>query len=223
MARAAVYRVLAVGLEEPDGELVAVLRSGELVAEAEDALEVLWHHEADAAAVTEGLREATNAARHEDPRTVLEELRTEYARLLTGPGLTAVAGFESQYAGGHGDPAAPVFGAVTTAVAEALAEEEVQAAAGLPADRATAEAEFLYHLSTRAAAAWGAADRREAERLTTVRDRFLVLHAGAWLPALADDLGRAARSGFYAGLATLLGTFLRTEVAAVSPTSGGER
>ena len=143
LARAAVYRVLAVGLEEPDEELVAVLRSGELIAEVEDALEVLWHDEADAAAVTEGLREATNAARHEVSSTVLEELRTEYARLLTGPGLTAVAGFESQHAGGHGDPAAPVFGAVTTAVAEALAEEGVRAAAGLPADRATAEAEFL--------------------------------------------------------------------------------
>jgi len=200
-----------------------VLRSGELVAEVEDGLDVLWHDEADAAAVTEGLREATNSARHEDPHGVLDELRTEYARLFTGPGVAAVAGFESQYAAGRGDPSASVFGAVTAAVAESLAEEGVRAAAGLPADRATAELEFLYHLSAREAAALQSGDQDEARRLRAARKRFVVRHAGTWLPLLADDLGPASDCGLYAGLATLLGSFLRAEVGAIPQTEGDGR
>lgn len=195
-----------------------MLRSGELVAEVEDALEMLWHDAADVAAVTEGLREATNAARHDGPGSVLDGLRTEYARLFTGPGLAAVAGFESQYAGGRGDPGARLFGEVTTAVEQALAEEGVQAAAGLPADRATAELEFLYYLSVREASAWQSGDRSEADRLGAVRDRFIGRHAGTWLPLLAGDLGEQARSELYAGLATLLGTFLRAEADSISRT-----
>jgi TorA maturation chaperone TorD len=200
-----------------------VLRSGELVAEVEDGLDALWRDEADAAAATEGLREATNTARHEEARRVLDDLRTDYARLFTGPGLAVVAGFESQYAAGLGDPAAPVFTAVTAAVEKMLAEEGIRASAGQPPDRAAAEVEFLYHLSAREASAWLDGDRSEAKRLRVVRDRFIVLHAGAWLPILADDLGLAARPGLYAGLATLLGSFLRTELAAISPASGQGR
>lgn len=216
LARAAVYRVLAIGLEEPGAELVAVLRSGELVAEVEDALGALWREEADAAAVAGGLREATNAARHEDAAAVLDELRTEYARLFTGPGLAAVAGFESQYFDGRGDPAAAVFGPVTAMVAAAYAQEGVRAAAGLPADRATAEVEFLYHLSAREGAALQAGNTEEAGRLRAARERFVVEHAGAWLPLLADDLGSTAGCAFYAGLATLLGAFLRAERGVVA-------
>ena len=192
-----------------------MLRSGELVAEVEDALGVLWHDEADVAAVTEGLREATNAARHADAAGVLDDLRTEYARLFTGPGLAAVAGFESQYAGGRGDPSAPLFGPVATAVAGAFAEEGVRATAGMPSDRATAEVEFLFHLSAREASALQVGGRGEVRRLRAVRQRFVAEHAGAWLPLLAADLGSAARSGFYAGLATLLGTFLCAEADAI--------
>jgi hypothetical protein len=95
----------------------------------------------------------------------------------------------------------------------------VRAAAGLPPDRATAEVEFLYHLSAREASAWLEGDRNEAARLRAVRDRFIVLHAGAWLPVLADDLGLAARLEFFAGLATLLGPFIRAESAAITPGS----
>jgi TorA maturation chaperone TorD len=200
-----------------------VLRSGELVAAVEDALGVLWHDEADTAAVTEGLREATNTGRHEDADHVLDDLRTDYARLITGPGLAAVAGFESQYAGGRGDPAAPVFTTVTAAVAEAFAEEGVRAAGGLPSDRATTEVEFLYHLNAREASAWMVGDRAEAQRLRAVRDRFVVQHAGLWLPVLADDLSRAAGQGFYAGIGTLLGAFVSAEVAAVSPAPAAAR
>ena len=189
------------------------------MAEVEDALDALWHDESDAAAVAAGLRESTNAARHDDPLSVLDGMRTEYARLFTGPGLAAVAGFESQYVGGRGDPAAPVFSAVTTAVEQVLGQEGIRAAAGLPPDRATAEVEFLYNLSAREAAAWRDGNRSEAKRLRVVRDRFIVQHAGAWLPILADDLGGAARLGFYVGLATLLGAFIRTELAATSRAS----
>jgi TorA maturation chaperone TorD len=199
-----------------------VLRSGELVAEVEDTLSVLWHDEADVAAVTEGLREATNAARHRDAEEVLSDLRTEYARLLTGPGLAAVAGFESQWSRGSGEPAAPVFTQVTTAVAATYAAEGVRAAAGLPADRASAEVEFLYHLSAREACALQTGEWDEERRLRTVRERFITEHAGTWLPSFAEDLGTAARCALYMGLATLLGAFVCAE-ASVSAHEKGRR
>jgi TorA maturation chaperone TorD len=215
--------VLAVGLEEPDGELVAVLRSGELVAQVEDALGVLWRDEADATAVTGGLREATNAARHEGAGEVLGDLRTEYARLFTGPGSTAVAGFESQWASGCGETSAPLFGPVATAVAEFYAREGVQASAGLPADRAATEVEFLFHLSMRESSAWQEGDVGEARRLRAVREQFVGAHAGAWLPLLGDDLGTAARCRLYVGLATLLGSFVRAEAGAAHAPAEGDR
>jgi TorA maturation chaperone TorD len=189
----------------------------------EDALGLLWRNEADAAAVIGGLREATNETRHEDAGEVLADLRTDYARLFTGPGLTALAGFESQWAGGRGDPSAPVFGPVASAVEKTYAEEGVRASAGLPADRASTEAEFLYLLSAREASAWRDCEGGEARRLRALREQFIVVHAGAWLPLLADDLGTAAHRGFYAGLATLLGSFIRAELAAVGRPQGERR
>jgi len=222
LARAAVYRVLAAGLEEPTEQLVRMLRSGELVAEVEDGLAVLWGEEADVAAGAAGLREATHSARHQEPADVLRNMRVEYARLFTGPGLAAVAAHESQYDGGRGEPAAGLFGAITSAVAAVYAGEGLSAASGEPADRAAAELEFLYYLSKGEVEAQAAGDEEEAGRCADARRDFVRTHAAVWLPALSADLGEQARLEVYRGLAALLRAFLRTEDSAVSTPAGTE-
>lgn len=143
----------------------------------------------------------------------------EYARLFTGPGRQAVAGYESEYLEQpRGDGRGRLGGSVAASVEAAYAREGVATAAGRrePPDFVALELEFLYHLSALEAEAWAAGDGEEARRLSSASELFLDEHARRWLPALAGAVRAESRHPFYTAVGELLGYL-------VSPSRPGAR
>ena len=80
---------------------------------------------------------------------------------------------------------------------------EVSTHSGERLDHITVEAEFLYVLLAKEAAALSEGNREGAEVCRDARRKFFQEHVGWWLPAFARVLSRAARSGYYHQLALL--------------------
>ena len=114
----------------------------------------------------------------------LGDLRTEYARLFTGPGRTAVMCYASEYLGAS-EPGSGRLNGSAADSAEATYKNEgvslVAARGDLP-DHMTTELEFLFHLCRREEAAWAADDGEEAARLAS-EPRRLLAHARRYLVA----------------------------------------
>ncbi len=71
-------------------------------------------------------------------------------------------------------------------------------------DHLSVEAEFLYLLNAKEAAALTAGLAEQAQICREARKSFFAEHAGWWLPAFARLLARTASSNFYRHLATLV-------------------
>lgn len=222
LAFAALYRVLAVGFSEPDGELVEALRRGDVGAEVADCLAELHLDDTSCAASISEFEKAAEVAGSSSSESALRNLRVEYARLFSGPGLTAVSGYESQYVdapkpGERG----PLFGETAEAVAAAYAGEGVATSAGNrePPDFVAIELEFLYHLALREEEALRRSDHGGAERLNAAAQQFLDKHAAVWMPRLAAEVEQATESEFYRALATLLAGFIGLRASVASEVS----
>ena len=81
---------------------------------------------------------------------------------------------------------------------------EVSNRAGERLDHIAVEAEFLYVLLAKEAAALHKANQEGAEICREARRKFFQEHVGWWLPAFARVLSRAAPPGYYQDLATLI-------------------
>lgn len=80
---------------------------------------------------------------------------------------------------------------------------QVAARAGERLDHISVEAEFLYLLLAKEAAAREAGNREGAEVCRDARRKFFEEHVGWWLPAFARLLGRTAPTAYYRQLAAL--------------------
>lgn len=80
---------------------------------------------------------------------------------------------------------------------------QVAARAGERLDHITVEAEFLYVLLAKEAAALHAGNQEGAEVCRDARRTFFQEHVGWWLPAFSRVLSRVAPAGYYRQLATL--------------------
>lgn len=223
LARAALYRVLAVGFSEPDGELVEALRRGDIGAEVADCLAELRLDDPSCAASLGEFEKAAEVAGSSPPESVLTDLRVEYTRLFAGPGLADVAGYESQYVGApKPGERGPLFGETAVTVAAAYAREGVATSAGNrePSDFVATELEFLYHLALREEEALRRSDDSGAERLNAAAQQFLDKHAAVWMPRLAVEVARTTELEFYRALASLLTGFIGQQTPAVSEVNG---
>jgi TorA maturation chaperone TorD len=81
---------------------------------------------------------------------------------------------------------------------------EVSGRAGERLDHITVEAEFLYVLLAKEAAALDQANPEGAEISREARRKFFYEHVGWWLPAFARVLSHAALPGYYQELASLM-------------------
>jgi TorA maturation chaperone TorD len=81
---------------------------------------------------------------------------------------------------------------------------QVSTRAGERLDHITAQAEFLYVLLAKEAAAQDAGNQEGVEICRDARRKFFQEHVGWWLPAFAHVLSRVAPIGYYSQLATLI-------------------
>jgi TorA maturation chaperone TorD len=80
---------------------------------------------------------------------------------------------------------------------------DVSTRAGERPDHITAEAEFMYVLLAKEAAALYEGNQEGAEVCREARGKFFHEHVGWWLPAFAWALTRVAHAGYYVPLAAL--------------------
>jgi TorA maturation chaperone TorD len=92
---------------------------------------------------------------------------------------------------------------------------EVARERGERLDHITVEAEFLYLLTAKEAAALSVGLKEQAQICRAARGKFFAEHAGWWLPAFARLLGRAAESDFYRSCAALVASLTAIERASL--------
>jgi TorA maturation chaperone TorD len=88
---------------------------------------------------------------------------------------------------------------------------EVASQSGERLDHLTVEAEFLYLLTAKEAAALAVGLEEPAQICRAAREKFFAEHVGWWLPAFASLLGRAAESAFYRSGAALVASLTAIE------------
>lgn len=71
-------------------------------------------------------------------------------------------------------------------------------------DHIAVELEFMGVMADRTAKALRAGDEEEAVRLLTCQKNFLEDHVASWVPLLAADMRRCAKTDFYRGLALVI-------------------
>jgi len=92
---------------------------------------------------------------------------------------------------------------------------EVAGERGERLDHITVEAEFLYLLTAKEAAALSVGLEEQAQICQAAREKFFVEHVGWWLPAFASLLGRTAESDFYRSCAALVASLTAIERASL--------
>ena len=212
--RAAVYEVLTYGFNEPTVGLVEALADGQMTAMLKEAAAWLGADADVYAAALDSLSGAAASIATQGAAAALGDVQVEHARLFTGPGRTAVKCYASEYLDADQSGKARLNGPAALFAAAAYEAEgatPVGSRGELP-DHATVELEFLYHLCRREEQAWAAGDQSEALRLRRTLDTFLRTHAGAWLPAFAEEVRTSTRLAFYSGMAELLSAHLTVEL-----------
>lgn len=210
-SRAHVYGILFAVFCEPDDNVYAALADGSLVADLSAA--VAWLG-ADADVYARGLamvREVTAIG------CTLTDLKVEFARLFTGPGLPVVGRFASQYLDEPGPGGVGRLGgqateaAVTAYQAEGLAPRSTLRE---PADDIATELEFLAWLCSREQQEWASGSTDEARRLRRAVDDFVRQHCAPWWPAFVAACQTQAKVAAYRAFAEVLGAHLTIELGA---------
>ena len=89
-------------------------------------------------------------------------------------------------------------------------------------DHLAVELEFMQVMAAKTADALSEGDEDEAYALLEVQREFMQDHLAIWVPALAIDMGRFARTDFYRGLALITEGFLETDMQFMSELLGTE-
>jgi TorA maturation chaperone TorD len=210
-SRAHVYGILVTAFSEPDDDVCTALADGSLVADLSDA--VAWLG-VDADVYTRGvamLRDVTVAG------CTLTDLKVEFARLFTGPGLPAVGRFASQYLDEPGPGGVGRLGGEATEAAVATYQAEGLAPRSTlrePADDIATELEFLAWLCSREHQEWASGSTDEARRLRRVADDFVRHHCALWWPAFVAACQAQAKIATYRAFAEVVAAHLTIELGA---------
>jgi|Deesub1362B_J571_1020462.scaffolds.fasta_scaffold00565_14 TorA maturation chaperone TorD len=146
-----------------------------------------------------------------------EQLAVEFTRLFRGikPKYSPPPPYESVYRDEGRVMGASTLQVMNTYLDAGFALNEEY---GGPPDYIGTELKFLALASYREAESWGKGDRREAERLLRVQQRFIEEHALAWIPRFCDVILQEAESEFYKGVAKLTRGFLRLDAEQIAET-----
>jgi TorA maturation chaperone TorD len=212
LARAVLYRLLALGFHEPAQPLLDLLTSPE----EHSALQAAAAH-LDEAAGSRSLGPAISGLLRKLPPEGwdLRSLRVEYTRLLIGPGPGYCAPYQSVY-----DRQRPKEDWGTVQGPSALAMEDALAAEGLImdlgrqdlADHAAVELEFMLYLLRRALEPGDAPDPNCVAR----SERFLLEHLAPWLPHYGQQIVEKAEHPLYKYLGRLLTALIEQDLELLS-------
>ncbi|MBC7343795.1 MAG: molecular chaperone TorD family protein [Clostridia bacterium] len=135
------------------------------------------------------------------------ELRAEYNRLFVGPGHLEAPPWESVYRSADH----LLFGEETLQVRRAYEEFGLvtKKLHQEPDDHIALELEFMERLCGMAMEAGEKGE--DPYRYLQAQKRFLEEHLLEWVPAWAEDVGRAAATGFFQGLALSTRAFLQED------------
>jgi putative dimethyl sulfoxide reductase chaperone len=207
-ARAALYRLLALGFHEPAEPLLALLASREALQALQSAA---VHLDRTAGRTSAGPTLAGLVRNLPAEGLPLRELRVAYTGLFIGPGKDYCAPYESVY-----DRRRPqedwgtVQGPSASAMQAALTREGLVMDLGRQdlADHAAIELEFMHFLLQRAIGDGGQPDPADVE----IADQFLQEHLARWLPQYGQTVLEKARHPFYKHLGRLLTVVVELEV-----------
>jgi TorA maturation chaperone TorD len=163
--------------------------------------------------VDEGYRLIATYLSNADERSV-EELAVDFTRVFIGDGVDSYAAafpFESVYTSERRlkmqdarDEVLAIYHAYGLDKSDTWDENE---------DHVAAELEFMQVMCERTARLLGTGDEAGAESLLRAQRNFLDDHLVAWVPMLANDMGRFAHTDMYRGLALLANGYLRQDAA----------
>lgn len=145
----------------------------------------------------------------DNPANYQEKLQSDFNRLFAGPGHLAAPPWESVYRSRE----RLLFGEPTLAVREFYRSFGLETKKGRsePDDHLSLELEFMAWLCKQAARP--AISPEQIKLYLSGQARFLSEHLLEWVPALCDDIGKAAESEFFRGLALLTAQWLKADTA----------
>ncbi|HNR52206.1 MAG: chaperone protein TorD [Deltaproteobacteria bacterium ADurb.BinA179] len=190
-AKAALYSLLAQALNYPEKDLVDNLCQGGFLGEIMDALDVLG---------IEGLRSSLETFQKEytDPgvnrKNLLLEIEKDYTWMcFASKPRRLVYLFESVYNEGK------LFDESTFQIARLYYEAglKVEESFRLPPDHIAVELEFMAFLSFKELEGIKAGDRKIEEYAVELQNRTLDEHLRKFALAVAANLGKHAKAGFY--------------------------
>jgi len=215
MARANVFRLLAVAFYDPTQKFVEQLVSGSYISELHGYYSDLVTHHNGGIEALEPLKEYQSSLSGHDPAELLKELKIEYARLFIGPGHPAVQPYETFYdekLKGDSQPLLMVSPAAM-AVEKAYREAGIAMSKELrePPDHFAVELEFLFYLSKKESDAWAAGDNEDAKNWRRRELAFMDGHLGNWGQRFCSKIETESLHPFYCSIAYFARILLRLE------------
>jgi putative dimethyl sulfoxide reductase chaperone len=209
VARALLYRFLALAFHEP-GESLADLLTDPEELEALEAAAGVMDQSIGGNAVALALSELVRF--RPSPVWPLRELRIEYTRLFIGPGKMPCPPYESVYDQDRPEQdRGTVLGPSARIMEEALSSEGLEVdlqRADLP-DHAAIELEFMYYLLSRALDA----DTRSGAEYLEQSEDFMKRRLAHWLPKFGESISGNTSHPFYRRVSDLLTAMVRSEAA----------
>jgi TorA maturation chaperone TorD len=199
-ARASLFTLLAQSLNYPDGELIDGLVRGSFTGQAAEALETLG-----IGSMSDNLEalDKEYAGREADRAALLLEIEKDYTRMCFASKPRLVYLFESVYREGK------LYEESTFQIARLYYDAglKVEEAFRLPPDHIAVELEFMAFLAFKEAEGIGTGDEKIRDYAVELRNKTLEEHLHPFALAIAERLGKHARTNFYrtvAGILTVL-------------------
>ena len=207
VARALLYRFLALAFHEPGEPLIALLANQEQLGALEAAAGAVDQF-AESDAISPALNDLLRVT--PPPGWPVRELRVEYTRLFIGPGRMPCPPYESVYDRQRPEPdRGTVFGPSARKMEEVLSDEGLVVDLGRAelADHVAIELEFMYYLLSRAVGGDAGPDAGYLYR----SDEFLQQRLAGWLPRFGERVLKSTSHPFYRRLGSLLAALIRLE------------
>ena len=226
MARANVFRLLALAFYDPTPEFIQQFVSGAYVSELHGYYsDLVSHHNTNVDAL-DPLKKYQAGLSTSDPAELLKEFKVEYARLFIGPGTPVVQPYETFYRENRNAEGQPLL----IVSPEALAVEKAYLEAGLamseekrdPPDHFAVELEFLFYLSRKESDAWTQADNEAAKKWRRRELAFFEEHLGSWGRRFCNKVQTESDHPFYRSIASFAGILLELEGSYTLKSSSNE-
>jgi TorA maturation chaperone TorD len=215
MARANIFRLLALAFYDPTQEFIQQLVSGSYISELHGYYSDLASHHNTGVEALEPLKNYHASLSTCDQAELLKELKVEYARLFIGPGIPAVQPYETFYDEKMTSESQPLL----MVSPQAIAVEKAYLEAGVampkelwePPDHFAVELEFLFYLSKKESDAWAEGDNADANKWHRRQLAFIDGHLGCWGLRFCSKIQKESSHPFYRSISIFAGTILKQE------------